>query len=193
MAKNQKEYFHSGADQGHPEELGEGESGGDELEDYRKRILSLGLPRESEDKLLRELARLSKQPFASAESAVLRAYWTPAWSCPGISARRTAATCCRAPGLDNDHYGLDKVKERIVEYLAVRSLAPEQKGGVLAWWGRLASVRQRGRQRGQGRRTAGCPAFPWAASMTRPRSGPPEDLFGAMPGRIMAGIRQRGA
>ena len=111
-------------------ELGEGED--DSEEDYANRIRALELPEDSEKHLLKEVRRLKKQPFGSSEASVIRNYLDVCLEIPWntrtketLDIRQTQKT------LDADHYGLDKVKERIIESLAVRQLTPDAKGTVL--------------------------------------------------------------
>ena len=115
------------------QELGKGgDDGPEELDEYRDRIRDLFLPQETEDKLLREVGRLAKQPFGSSESAVIRSYLDTCLELPWHFRTVETTDVARARKcLDEDHFGLEKVKERILEYLAVRQLAPDVRGGVL--------------------------------------------------------------
>ncbi|MCL2368658.1 MAG: LON peptidase substrate-binding domain-containing protein, partial [Oscillospiraceae bacterium] len=132
MSQNQREYYLREQAKVIRSELGEGEDAEDELDDYRARILLLGLEEESEEKLLKELTRLSKQPYTSSEAAVIRSYLDTALDLPWNTTTRERTDI---PGarrvLAADHFGMEKVKERIIEFLAVRQLAPEIKGGIV--------------------------------------------------------------
>ena len=109
-----------------------GEDGDEELEAYAARIDALRLPEEVHNKLLRELERLGKQPYSSAESAVIRNYLDVCLELPWNKTTRDRADVAQARKiLDKDHYGLDKVKERILEFIAVRQLNPDAKGKIL--------------------------------------------------------------
>ena len=109
-----------------------GEDGDEEIEEYARRIDELGLPEEVEQKLHRELDRLAKQPYSSAESAVLRNYLDVCLELPWNVTTRDRADVAQARKLlDKDHYGLDKVKERVLEFIAVRQLNPDAKGKIL--------------------------------------------------------------
>ena len=131
MANSQREYFLREQMRVIREELGEGDEG-DELEEYRNMILALALDEEVEKKLLKELNRLAKQPFGSAESSVIRTWLDTCLELPWNIRTEDVTDIARAKRvLDEDHYGLTKVKERILEYLAVRQISPEAKGGVL--------------------------------------------------------------
>ena len=111
-------------------ELGEGDD--DSEEDYANRIRALGLPEDSEKHLLKEVRRLKKQPFGSSEASVIRNYLDVCLEIPwNIRTKETLDIRQAQKTLDADHYGLDKVKERIIESLAVRQLTPDAKGTVL--------------------------------------------------------------
>ena len=99
---------------------------------YREKIQALHLPEESEQRLLKEVDRLKKQPFGSSEASVIRNYLDICLEMPW-NTRTEERLDVRAARkvLDDEHFGLDKVKDRITEYLAVRQLAPDVKGGVL--------------------------------------------------------------
>ena len=112
-------------------ELGtDGES--DDTDTYRARIEALPVKDEIREKLLKELSKLQKQPFGSAEAAVIRGYLDTCLEIPwNVRTKETVDTKKAQRVLEADHYGLEKVKERILEYLAVRQLTPELKGGLL--------------------------------------------------------------
>lgn len=113
-------------------ELGENEDADDDLESYRSRIVTLGLPAETEEHLLKEVSRISKQPFGSAEAAVSRNYLDVCLEMPWNSMTKERLNVDTARKiLDRDHYGLQKVKERILETLAARQMNPEGKGQIL--------------------------------------------------------------
>lgn len=132
MDKNQREYYLREQMRIISEELGEGEGGYEELELYRKKILAIHLPPESEAKLLRELGKLTKMPGGSQEASVLRTYLDTVLDLPWNIYTRDKIDLPRARRLlEQEHYGLTKVKERILESLAVRKLAPEIKGQIL--------------------------------------------------------------
>lgn len=104
----------------------------DDIDDYRTKINALPVSDEVRQKLLKELSRLSKQPFGSSEAAVLRGYIDVCLEIPwGVKTEETVDIAMARKLLDDEHYGLDKVKERVLEYLAVKQLSPEVKGGLL--------------------------------------------------------------
>lgn len=112
-------------------ELGEND-GDEELDEYRDHIIALKLPEESEKKLLKDVERLSKQPFGSSEASVLRAYLDTVLEMPWNKETKERANVETARRiLDRDHFGMEKVKERILEYIAVRALKEDANGQVL--------------------------------------------------------------
>ena len=113
------------------QELGEDDSF-DDFSEYRGKIEKLAAPQEIKDRLLKELSRLQKQPFGSSEASVIRSYLDTCLELPwGIRTEEVIDVASARKCLDEDHYGLEKVKERIIEYLSVRQLSPEVKGGLI--------------------------------------------------------------
>ena len=113
------------------DELGEGEEQS-EFFDYEKRIRSLHLSEESEKKVLKDLERLKKQPFGSAEASVLRNYLDTLLELPWNKNTKERVNVEAARKiLEKDHFGLQKVKERILETIAVRQMAPEMPPQIL--------------------------------------------------------------
>ncbi len=176
------------------EELGE-ESEENESEDYKSKILALNLPEESEEKLLKELSRLNKQPMGSPESSVIRNYLDTVLDLPWNKRTKDRLDIAAAEKiLNDDHYGLDKVKERILEYLAVRRLAPNLNGQILCLVG----------PPGVGKTSIGMSI---ARSLNRKLArislggvhdeaeirGHRKTYIGAMPGRILTAIQQAGS
>ncbi|MBE6990594.1 MAG: endopeptidase La [Ruminococcaceae bacterium] len=112
------------------QELGEDDD--EELNEYAEKIERAKLTEEVRKKLLKELDRLGKQPYGSAEGAVIRNYLDVCLDIPWNRRTRDRADVERARKiLDRDHYGLDKVKERILEFIAVRQINPDAKGRIL--------------------------------------------------------------
>lgn len=194
LAKNQKDYYLREQMRVIQEELGEG-SEEDEIGTYRQRILDLHLNPDIEKKLLKELHRLSKQPFGSSEGAVLRTYLDVCLELPWDTRTEEITDIDRAKKyLDEDHYGLDKVKERILEYLAVRQLSSDVKGGVLCLVGppgvgktSIAMSIARATNRKLARLSLG------GVHDEAEIRGHRKTYVGAMPGRIMSGIQQAGS
>ncbi len=136
VGKNQREYFLREQLKAIQKELGEGDDQTREIEELRDKIEAAGMPEPVKKEALRELDRLSKMPAAAAEFTVSRTYldWLVAlpWekrTHEVIDLPRTKQT------LDADHSGLEKAKDRILEYLAVRKLNPEVKGPILCFAG----------------------------------------------------------
>ena len=107
-------------------ELGEEED--DELDVYREKILELHLDEERETHLMKEVTKLSKQPYSSAEAAVIRNYLDIPWN---TTTRERVSVDAARKVLEHDHYGLEKVKERILETIAVRQMNRDAKGQIL--------------------------------------------------------------
>ena len=114
-------------------ELGEGsDSEDDEIGEYREKITALHLPEESEKKLLKDVDRLSKQSYSSSEASVLRTYLDTVLELPWNKETKERANVGAARKiLERDHFGMEKVKERILEFIAVRALKEDAKGQVL--------------------------------------------------------------
>ena len=113
------------------DELGEGEEQS-EFYEYEKRILGLHLSEESEKKVLKDLERLKKQPFGSAEASVLRNYLDTLLELPwNKNTKERIDVEIARKILNKDHFGLEKVKERILETIAVRQMAPEMPPQIL--------------------------------------------------------------
>lgn len=129
MDKAQRDYYLREEIKAIQEELGED---AEDTEAYRLRIEELDASGEVKEKLNKELGRLMKQPFGSSEAAVLRNYLDVCLELPwGQFTKETVDIQKARKLLDKEHFGLEKVKERILEYLAVRKLAPDVKGGLL--------------------------------------------------------------
>jgi ATP-dependent Lon protease len=113
-------------------ELGEGEEGKAEIAELGEAILKARMPKEVEDQARKELRRLERMPEASAEYGMVRSYLDWLIELPWALPEEAPIDIAEARRiLDEDHYGLDKVKKRIVEYLAVRKLAPHGKAPIL--------------------------------------------------------------
>ena len=109
-----------------------GDDGDEEIQEYTEKIEKLRVSEEIEQKLMKEVARLSKQPFGSAEASVIRNYLDTCLEMPWGRETKERANVDKARAiLDRDHYGLDKVKERILEHIAVRQIHPGAKGKII--------------------------------------------------------------
>ena len=176
------------------EELGEG-SETSEFSEYEKNILLLNLPEESETKLLKDLHRLKKQPFGSSEASVLRNYLDTVLELPWNTTTKERVDVSAAKKiLDRDHFGLEKVKERILETIAVRQTAPQMPPQILCLVG----------PPGVGKTSV---AYSIATSLNRKMArialggvhdeadirGHRKTYVGAMPGRILNAMIQAGS
>ena len=177
-------------------ELGEDQQGGDqELYDYRRQIEKAKLPVEVKEKLEKELRRLEKQPFGSAEATVLRNYLDTVLELPwGKKTKERVNVAVARKTLDADHFGLEKVKTRILEFLAVKQLAPQLKGQILCLVGppgvgktSIASSVAKAIHRNMARISLG------GVHDEAEIRGHRKTYVGAMPGRIIAAIRQAGS
>lgn len=130
--ENQREYYLREQMKVISQELGDTESSVSEAQKYRERILKLHLEKESEEKLLQECDRFARTQPTSPESAVSRSYLDAVLALPWGKYSKENLNLDRARKiLDKDHYGLESVKERILEFLAVRSLAGNAKGQII--------------------------------------------------------------
>ena len=174
------------------EELGD--DGDSEILIYKKRIAEAKLPEEVEKKLLKEVAHLEKQPFGSQEGSVLRNYLDVCLELPWNKKSKERVNVGAARKiLDADHFGLEEVKERILEFLAVKQLAPDLKGQIICLVG----------PPGVGKTSIGMSV---ARALNRELArislggvhdeaeirGHRKTYVGAMPGRIMNALRQAG-
>ncbi len=174
------------------QELGEDGQGDSELEEYRQRIAQAKLPQEVADKLTKELGRLEKQPFGSAEATVLRNYLDTVLELPwGKYTKERVNVEAARKVLDGDHYGLEKVKERILEFLAVKQLSPQMKGQIICLVGppgvgktSIATSVAHAIHRNMARISLG------GVHDEAEIRGHRKTYVGAMPGRIIAAIKQ---
>ncbi len=128
MEKVQREYFLREQLKAIQRELGEADEQAVEVEEFRKRIAEAGMPEEAEKEAVRELDRLSKLPTAAAEYGVIRTYLDWMTSLPWAKYTDDKLDIAEARKvLDEDHYGLKDIKERILEFLAVRKLRQERE------------------------------------------------------------------
>lgn len=194
VASSQRDYFLREQLRVIQRELGEGDEAG-EIADYCRRIEQAKLPDEVEQKLLKEVKHLEKQPYGSSEAAVIRTYLDTCLEIPWrVKTRERVNVATVSKVLEADHYGLTKVKERILEFVAVRQLAPDLKGQIICLVG----------PPGVGKTSI---AMSVAKAMNRKLArislggirdeadirGHRKTYVGAMPGRIIAGIRQAGS
>ena len=132
MGDNQREYYLREQMKAIQNELGESEGSDSDLTEYRKKLAETQLPQEVREKLEKELGRLAKQPYSSSEATVIRNYLDICLELPwGKRTKERSNVAAVRKTLDQDHFGLEKVKERILEFVAVKQLSPELKSQVL--------------------------------------------------------------
>lgn len=191
--KNQREYYLREQIKVIQGELGEQDAAA-EAEEYRKRVLALHLPQECEEKLMKEVDRFAKLGGSNAEQGVVRTYLDTVLELPwnGKSEERHDLRAAQDI-LDRDHYGLKKVKERIMEFLAVKALAPELKGQVLCLVGppgvgktSIAKSVAEAMGRNYARMSLG------GVRDEADIRGHRKTYIGAMPGRIIDALRRAG-
>lgn len=125
MDKNQRDYYLREQLRVINEELGEGDMGFEEPDEFREKIKALLTTEENKEKLLKEVNHLEKMPLNSQEAAVIRGYLETCLELPwGCYTKDVIDLKKAAKLLDKEHYGLKKIKERVLEALAVRALAP---------------------------------------------------------------------
>ena len=194
IEQNQKEYYLREQMKAINKELGEGDERQAEIDEYKKQMSELDLPAEVVEKINKELDRLYKMPPMIAESAVIRNYIDVLLSLPwGKFTEDNFDLEVAAKVLDKDHYGLEKVKERILEYLAVRALTKQSKGPILCLVGppgvgktSLAHSIARAIERNFTRVSLG------GVRDEAEIRGHRRTYIGAMPGRIIHGMQTSG-
>ncbi|MBV1885305.1 MAG: LON peptidase substrate-binding domain-containing protein, partial [Gammaproteobacteria bacterium] len=132
MEKSQREYYLNEQMKAIQKELGDLEDGSNEVEELEKKILAAGMPKEAQEKSIAELNKLKMMSPMSAEATVVRSYIDWMIGVPWKKRSKVSHDLAKANEiLDSDHYGLEEVKERILEYLAVQSRVKKLKGPVL--------------------------------------------------------------
>lgn len=195
MEKSQKEYYLREQIKAIQKELGDKDDRQAETEDLREKIAKAKLPKEVEEKALRELERLEKMPPMVAEATVLRNYLDWLLALPWAKQTKDRLDIVKAEQiLNEDHYGLDKVKDRIIEYLAIRKLAQKMKGPIICFVGppgvgktSLARSIARALERKFVRLSLG------GVRDEAEIRGHRRTYVGAMPGRIIQGLRTGGS
>ncbi len=136
MTKTQKEYFLKEQMRAIQKELGSVDEKTAEIEELKEKIKEAQMPSDVEEKAMKELGRLEKMPSAAAEVSVIRTYLDWLISLPWAQEEQEHLDLKDAAKiLDEDHYGLEKVKERMLEYLAVHQLAKKMRGPILCFVG----------------------------------------------------------
>ncbi len=192
MDKMQKEYYLREQLKAIQSELGDKEGITGEVEEYKRKLKEGNFNGEIEKKVLKELDRLLKMPSGSAEGSVIRTYLDWIFDLPWNKKTEEIIDLDRAEAiLDEDHYGLEKVKERIIEYLAIRKLKSDLKGPILCLVGppgvgktSIAKSIGRALNRNYVRMSLG------GVRDEAEIRGHRRTYVGAMPGRIIAALKQ---
>lgn len=194
MAKGQKEYYLREQAKLIQRELGEIEGSSDDLILLRKKLETLKLPKEAKEESFKQLKRLERMSSEASEAALLRTYLEWIIDLPWGNRSTDLLDMKKAKRvLDNDHFGLEKVKDRILEYLSVRKLNPESKGPILCFVG----------PPGVGKTSLGKSiARALGRTFVRVSLGGIRDeaeirghrrtYIGALPGRVVQGLKQAG-
>jgi ATP-dependent Lon protease len=190
--KNQREYFLRQQLAAIKDELGEKDESKVEIEEYRAKIEERNLPEEARKEAERELDRLSRMHPSSAEYTVVTTYLDWITEIPwDISTEDTLDIKKARSVLDEDHYGLEKAKKRMIEYLAVRKLKPDSKGPILCFAGPPGTGKT---SMGQSiARALGRKFIRMSLGGVRDEAeirGHRRTYIGALPGRILQGIRR---
>ena len=194
LDRNQKDYYLREQMRAIREELGEGDEHS-EFEEYQAKIKAIRFDEDTEKKLLKDVDRLKKQPFGSAEASVLRNYLDTVLEMPWNTTTKEKVDVSRVRKvLDKDHFGMEKVKTRILETIAVRQMAPEMPPQIICLVG----------PPGVGKTSI---AYSIARAMNRNMArialggihdeaeirGHRKTYVGAMPGRILNAMKQAGS
>lgn len=193
--KVQKEYYLREQMKAIQNELGDRDGVAGEVEEYKAKLEKAGLPEEVEKKVLKELDRLLKMPSGSAEGSVIRTYVDWIFDLPWNKSTVEDVDLAKAEEiLEQDHYGLTKVKERIVEYLAVHKLKNDLRGPILCLVGppgvgktSIAKSIARALNRNYVRISLG------GVKDESEIRGHRRTYVGSMPGRIISGLKQAGS
>jgi ATP-dependent Lon protease len=136
MNENQREYFLRERMKAIQDKLGQGDSSIREADELRQRVAEAGMSEEAKEKALAEISRLEKMPPIAPEVGVIRTYVEMLCDLPWQKRTEDNLDISRAVEvLDEEHYALEKIKDRILEFLAVRKLNPESKGPILCFMG----------------------------------------------------------
>jgi ATP-dependent Lon protease len=195
MEKNQKEYYLREQMKAIQKELGDRDGNNEDSEVFREKLAQLKMPDDVREKMEKEIERLERMPPSSAETTVLRNYLDWVLGLPWGKESKDRLDLKKAERiLDADHYGLEKVKERILEFLAVRKLAKKMKSPIICLVGppgvgktSLAKSVARSLQREFVRISLG------GVRDEAEIRGHRRTYVGAMPGRIIQGMKQAGS
>ncbi len=192
--RHQREYYLREQMRVIADELGDDDNPSEEAADYREKLAALPLADDVRDKLLKECGKLAKMPSGSHEATVVRGYLDTILALPwGKKTTDSLDLTAARRVLDRDHYGLNKVKDRIIETLAARALSPEMKGQILCLVGppgvgKTSVARSIARAMGRQYVRVSLGGMRDEADIRGHR----KTYIGAMPGRIIEAIRQAG-
>ena len=195
MSKGQREYYLREQIKQIQRELGEADLGSDDLQALRGRLVSLRLPPQAKEEAFKQLKRLEQMSPESSEFALLRTYleWVTDLPWNTRTKDRLNLTAAKAI-LDEDHFGLDKAKDRILEYLSVRALNPDSKGPILCFVGppgvgKTSLGKSIARALGRNFNRISLGGMRDEAEIRGHR----RTYVGALPGRIVQGLKQAGS
>ncbi|NLI91967.1 MAG: endopeptidase La [Peptococcaceae bacterium] len=194
MEKAQKEYYLREQMKAIQKELGDKDEKQAEIEEYKEKIEKAKLTKEAKERALKEIERLDKMPPASAEGTVVRTYIDWILALPWVKASKDKIDIPKAETiLEEDHYGLEKIKERIIEFLSIRKLASDMRSPILCFVGppgvgktSLAKSIARSLDRQFVRMSLG------GVRDEAEIRGHRRTYIGALPGRVLQGIRKAG-
>lgn len=192
--ENQREYFLKEQLRAITSELGEEDNPQQEADEIKSKVLALGLSKVCEEKLLKECDKLYRMPYGSHEASVIRLYLDTCLELPWKKSSKEKLDLKRAQRiLDRDHYGMTKVKERFIETLAVRSLAPAQTGQIICLVGppgvgKTSIARSIAQATGRKYARVSLGGISDEAEIMGHR----KTYVGSMPGRIINAIKQAG-
>ncbi|RNC29960.1 MAG: Lon protease 1 [Candidatus Dichloromethanomonas elyunquensis] len=194
MEKAQKEYYLREQMKAIQKELGDKDEKQAEIEEYKEKVEKAKLTKEAKERALKEIDRLDKMPPASAEGTVVRTYLDWILALPWMKASKDKIDIPKAEKiLEEDHYGLEKVKERIIEFLSIHKLASGMRSPILCFIGppgvgktSLAKSVARSMDRQFVRMSLG------GVRDEAEIRGHRRTYIGALPGRVLQGIRKAG-
>ncbi len=193
--ESQREYFLREQKKVIEEELGEDDNPSAEAEDYAEKIVELHLDEKSEETLFKECQKLMRMPYGSQEASVIRTYLDTVINLPWNTATKDKIVISKIrKELDKSHFGLDKIKDRIIEQLAVRVLSEKQKGQIICFAGppgvgKTSIAQSIAKAMGRNSQRIALGGVKDEAEIRGHR----RTYIGSMPGRIMSAIQNAGS